>query len=332
MEFTLKGRCSVYKALLLIGLSRSSYYYRSRKGRPGRKPSTTTRLKSGTLSDNNDVLKSIQKLLSHPYVDYGYRKVTMWLRMNGGYVINSKKVIRLMRENNLMLPRRKSALTDRNWVKITVPQPDGPFQYLEMDIKYIYIHGARKNAFLLSIVDLFHRQWLGYELGFTMTKHRVKLLIDRIISLSAKMFSTRSERILFTLRTDNGSQFASHLIREYLKSQRIFQEFTRPATPQQNGHIESFHSILQNALIDRFEFESYDGLNNQVDEFYHFYNQERLHSAICFLPPLPFLARWQAGEIGIRQDAKNRNQFFFRKAEPQSPASPEESLLVLTQC
>jgi putative transposase len=60
----------------------------------------------------------------------------------------------------------------------------------------------------------------------------------------------------FTIRNDNGSQFIANVVREYLKEKGVTQEFTHVATPEENSYIETYHSIIQREVIERFEFES----------------------------------------------------------------------------
>jgi putative transposase len=49
----------------------------------------------------------------------------------------------------------------------------------------------------------------------------------------------------FTIRNDNGSQFISNMVREFLIERGIIQEFTHLATPKENTYIEAFHSIVK---------------------------------------------------------------------------------------
>ena len=78
--------------LLSAGLSCSSYYYRSKPGRRGKKASEYTRMRDGSVVPNDHVVAAIRKLLNQEFVDYGYIKVTHYLTKRLGYLINKKKV------------------------------------------------------------------------------------------------------------------------------------------------------------------------------------------------------------------------------------------------
>lgn len=304
----------VNQVLSLAGISKSSFYYRSSDGHSGRKPSTRTYHYLLGWVNNSLVTDEITKLISQPYVDYGCVKVTEYLKQNH-YHINHKKVERLMREEGLLLPSRRNG-SGREYVKITVPEPGEPLEHLEMDIKVIYVQGENRNAYQLSVVDLFHRECLGFRLGYTMRKTEVVSLIGEI--LEKYQMSRRGDSPVFSIRTDNGAQFISRVVRDYMGSSNILQEFTRPATPQQNGHIEAFHSVMEKALIRRYEFDSLDHLRYHMTLFMAFYNNERLHSALCYRPPLKFLKLWQEGKIGRKRNSKGRLINFFKETEPRA--------------
>ncbi|MEI6848385.1 MAG: DDE-type integrase/transposase/recombinase [Chlorobiaceae bacterium] len=106
-----------------------------------------------------------------------------------------------------------------------------------MDIKYIYIHGVGRNALLLTILDVFSRGVLGYRLLWNIRKAQVVALIEEVLA-----HYQLPEQV--SLRTDNGSQFESGKVREYLKEMDVDHECTHVATPQENCYIESFHSIV----------------------------------------------------------------------------------------
>ncbi|MBI2793824.1 MAG: IS3 family transposase [Ignavibacteria bacterium] len=162
-----------------VGLSKSTFYYRVRDGKRGRKASTHTWIVTGMLVDNADVIIAIIWLLSQEFVDYGYVKVTMWLRRQG-LIINKKKVLNLMRTHRLVLPKQKRIVSGKTWVKDLLPKTELPFDYLEFDIKYIRIDGERRNAMLLTVIDVQSRYNMGHLLQYSIKKQDVIELFDDI--------------------------------------------------------------------------------------------------------------------------------------------------------
>ena len=69
------------------------------------------------------------------------------------------------------------------------------------------------------------------------------------------------------VRIDNGSQMESQLVQQYFIGKGVTQEFTRQATPEQNAHIESYHSIIERVICSRYEFED---LTKAIDTFEKF--------------------------------------------------------------
>lgn len=293
----------VSKAVELAGISRSSYYYLSRNGCAGKKPSTTSLMINGKDLSNKVIIFLITELLKLTFVDYGYIKVTHWLNQLG-IIINKKKVYRLMKEEGLLNVYRKKS-PPRNFVKFTKALPSRPFEILEMDIKYIYVHGTGQNALLLSVIDTFTRRNLGWLCKYSIKKNDVKLLVDKLVLNYLQEYDLVKQNIVVTIRSDNGSQFISRMVREYMRDNFIIQEFTRPATPQQNGHIESFHSIISRLVSEKFEFEGLKHLNQILEAFFDFYNNRRIHSGVCYLTPEIFQWAWENDLIKVNTNEKN---------------------------
>lgn len=272
------------KVLSYCKLSASSYYYRKRTGTPGRKPSTHTLSQDGARVTNVRVIEEIKALLKQPFVDYGYIKVTWWLRYNKRYVINFKKVYRLMREHRLLNPQRGKSRFSRNWASWAGPDLQGPLCYWQFDIKYVYIAGRQRNALLLTVLDVDSRWVLGHMLAWSIRKEQVKELFGHILRHHSLELPE-----LITVRSDNGSQFIAKLVREFLARMNITQEFTRPATPQQNGHIEAWHSIVERSICQRLELT--DLMHGQaiMEAFIDFYNSERIHSGLGYKSPKQYL-------------------------------------------
>ena len=61
----------------------------------------------------------------------------------------------------------------------------------------------------------------------------------------------------FILRNDNESQFIASQVQEHFAQNNIIQEFTKSSTPQQNGHIESYHSIMVSAICQRLNLDEF---------------------------------------------------------------------------
>ena len=295
----------------IVGITKHQYYYQPKGKRPGRKPSEVTLREHGGAiikESNTRVVEQIVRMQSEPETDYGYRRMYFALMLLG-YYINHKKVYRLMKENNLLKERYKR--NEKAYARYRIVIPDGPLEMFEMDIKYIWVTQARRHAFVLTVIDTFTRAVLHWQLGFTMKSAQVKRAWEYIIVNYLQAADLLSKGVHIEIRNDNGPQFASKLIREFFKHNYLNQVFTHPYTPQENGHIESFHSILSKTLGNQ-PFWDMDELENRLKDFYHKYNNVRLHGSIANLPPAVFWKLWNGQKI-TRKKLNNKKVKFTLK-------------------
>jgi len=274
------------KVLSVCKVPKSSFYYKALAvelhSQKGAIKSTITYKHDNTFISNTIVVKWIKKLLSHEFVDYGYLKVTHYLRSEKHLCINPKKVYRMMKENNLLNPVSYKIKGQKTWVKELVPNATEAFVYWEFDIKFVYIHQLGRYAPMLSIIDVYSRYLIGWIMQWSIKKEDVKYFFEAILE-------DYSMPLNVCVRCDNGSQFESYLVREYLASKNILQEFTRPATPEQNAHIESYHSIITRAVCNRFEFQNIEHATATMIRWEKFYNRHRIHSGINYMSPEKYL-------------------------------------------
>ena len=170
----------------------------------------------------------------------------------------------------------------RNWVKQLLPPTEEPFDYLEFDIKHFYVAGKNKNALGLNIIDVKTRWLMGHYLAWDIKQEDVIQLFDQI-------FEVYPLPKHFHVRNDNGSQFVAKKVQTYFGNKGVTQEFCKPATPEQNAHVESYHSIQERVLCRQYEFESLKELQQTMNRFVSFYNFDRIHSGVGYQSPYKYL-------------------------------------------
>jgi putative transposase len=226
----------------------------------------------GELFENTVVVKDIERTLHQEFCCYGYRNMTGELK-ELGWIINHKKVYRLMKVHKLLYGRKiRPEPFKRDFIYFRTPVVDRPLQYLSMDIKYVHVHGWKRNVLLLTVMDIYSRKVLIHMLKASIKKG------DVLVMLSLMLLEYKSEAM--TLRNDNGSQFIAGAVRAYLKEKGISQEFSHVATPEDNAYIEALHSNLQREVIDRFEFDSIYHAQLIIDRYYKWYNEKRRHGSL----------------------------------------------------
>lgn len=259
-----------------VGLPSSSYYYAPQKGIRGKKPSTHTLKTDGHAVGNDIVVQDIKESLGREFCCYGYHNITSELRdMN--YVINHKKVYRLMDEHNLLLGKVIRTNGKRTFVKHRKIEATYPMEYLCLDIKYVWVAGEKRNYYLLTVLDVKTRYAIEQIFQHSIRKADV-INVFRRINLQYGIKGV-------TIRNDNGSQFIANEVKQFLCSAEAKQEFTHIATPEENAYIEAFHSIVQREVIDRFEFESFYEAKSTFTKHREWYNNHRKHGQIGRITP-----------------------------------------------
>ena len=238
----------------------------------------------GRVWTETQLVDLITSELEQEFVDYGYIKVTKWLKNDHKFLINKKKVYRIMHDHALLHCRPVRSAVRKLWIKELVPNPTMPLTHLEFDIKYMHVHGNKRNAMMLTVLDVKSRYNVGWLMQWSIKKADVVALfqdIQRTLPTVTKI----------TVRSDNGSQFVSHLVRDHFKTNGIEHEFTRPATPEQNAHIESYHSIVESVICQQYTFTDLHHANDVLTRWVQFYNHKRIHSGVGYLSPAEYLRK-----------------------------------------
>ncbi|MFD2909752.1 DDE-type integrase/transposase/recombinase [Flavobacterium ardleyense] len=208
----------------MVGIVQSSYYRRPTLGRKGNKPSKFTYIKSKGLVSQDIVIDSVKGILSNEFIDCGYRLMISYLQRDG-YLINHKKLYRIIKEEGLLKleNRINRSGSGRKFVKYRIVNTVKPFECLEMDIKMVWIPGVGKNAYLLSIIDVYTRRILKDYFAFSIKQNKV-------ITFLSDLFSEYQYPKSVVIRSDKGSQFIAKSVREYLGLIGVQQEFAHVAT------------------------------------------------------------------------------------------------------
>lgn len=258
----------------------SSYYRTPSTGKRGNKPSKLTYHKSNGLVTQGAVIKSVKSILSHEFIDCGYRLMTAYLKRDG-YQINHKKLYRIMKQEGLLKLEKRinRSGSGRKFVKFRKVKTSRPFECLEMDIKMVWIPSVGKNAYLLSIIDVHTRRILKDYFSFTIKQ-------DQVIELLSLLFLDYQYPESVVIRSDNGSQFIAKRVREYLGLIGVQQEFTHVATPEENAHIEAYHGILKKEVFDRVDYRTFGEIEIILKRYVDFYNNTRLHGLLGRITPM----------------------------------------------
>lgn len=214
---------------------------------------------------------------------YGYYKLAVELQKTHKLIINKKKVYRLCKELGVLRPQRKIKLKyPRKLAKNRIVT--APNQLWETDINYGYIIGEDRFFYIQSIIDVYDREIIDYHIGLNCAGEDVAATLVRAL-MKRNLFKSD---IKPAIQSDNGPQFISHKFEDKCEEVHVEHERIPCKTPNKNAHIESFHRILEDECLERWEFESYEEAYEAVLEFMERYNHRRIHRSIFNMSPVEF--------------------------------------------
>jgi putative transposase len=252
---------SIRRQCALLGLQRSSYYYR---------PASETPF-------NLQLMRLIdEQYLRTPYL--GYPKMTVYLRRLG-FEVNHKRVYRLMRTMGLqaVYPRPKTSVGHKEHkvypYLLRGLQIDRPNHVWCADITYVPVTGG--YMYLVAVMDWYSRYVLSWELSNSL---------DRFFCLEAL------ERALATGRpaifnTDQGAQFTSHDFTGRLQQSEIQISMDGRGRMMDNIFIERLWRSVKYEEIYLRQYEAVPQLLSGLAVYFKQYNEFRPHQALGYATP-----------------------------------------------
>lgn len=199
---------------------------------------------------------------------------------------------RLCKELNILRPQRK--IKPKHPRRLARKREiTSSNQLWEMDIKYGYIVGDDRFFFLMSIIDVFDRSIINYHIGLSCLAKDAAATLKGAL-MRRQLYQSNRKPVI---RTDNGPQFIADAFEVACKELGMEHERIPCSTPNMIAHIESFHSILEDECLSRYEFQSYAEAYQTVTGYIRHYNEIRIHSSLKYMSPHEFIQNGQNVKI-----------------------------------
>ena len=218
---------------------------------------------------------------------YGYRRVTALLNQQD-WAVNHKRVLRLMRADNLLALRKRRYVltTDSRHPFAIYPnyvpklQVSGLNQLWVADITYIRLRET--FLYLAVVLDAHSRKAVGWELGHTLEASLAVAALKRALA----------DRVIepgLVHHSDRGVQYASHEYVALLEARGFLISMSRTGNPYDNAQAESFMKTLKCEEVYLRQYRDAEDARASIGQFIEeVYNRRRLHSSLGYLSPVAF--------------------------------------------
>jgi putative transposase len=230
---------------------------------------------------------ALQEIVLAHHRRYGYRRVTKDLHRRG-MILNHKRVLRIMREDNLLAIRYRQYIltTDSQheqavYVNLAARMSlTGTDQLWVADITYIRLR--TEFVFVAVVIDRFSRKVIGWAVDRTLAARVAVTALRHAVAL-------RQPAPGVVHHSDQGIQYACTEYVEELKTNQMVPSMSRPANPYDNAVCESFMKTLKQEEIYCHQYRDFEELSEHLEEFIGtYYNRQRLHSALGYRTPEEF--------------------------------------------
>lgn len=272
-------------------VSRASYYRSWRKQEP--------------KQEETALRDAIQRLALRDR-HCGYRRIGRWLKREG-WQVNHKRLLRLMREDNLLSIRRRRFIvtTDSAHPWRTYPNLARRIvlsainQLWVADITYVRLQ--QEFIYLAVILDVYSRRVVGWSISRQLDSSVAQQALESALK-------QRQPAPGLIHHSDRGVQYACGDYVKRLEAAGMTISMSRPGNPWDNAWAESFMKTLKVEEVDGRRYRNFDHARSLIGSFIEeLYNGERLHSALDYRSPIEF-------ELEIEKGA-----FEFLKTKPAMP-------------
>ena len=256
-RYAIERGVSQRRACTLLSISRSTLYYQA------------------ILPEKDAPVMAVMRQLSGQYPRFGYRRIRIFLE-RAGYPMSPQRCARLWAKAGLQVPRKRprKAMAARQ-------RPAAPSATHRV-WSYDFMYDACANGQVLkclTVVDEYTRECLAIDVAGAIRSARV-------IEVLAKLM--RVHGMPHTLRSDNGPEFVSRALLQWVQQEQLHLALIEPGKPWQNGTNESFNGKFRDECLSMEWFRTRLEARVVIEDWRIHYNSIRPHSSLNYLTPDEF--------------------------------------------
>jgi transposase InsO family protein len=291
---SLQGSLSIERMCQMVPVSRRSFYRSLKEQQP--------------VEEEMEVRSAIQQIALEHRRRYGYRRITAELHRRG-MQINHKRVVRIMREDNLLglQPQRFKVTTNSNhkfevYLNLAARMKlSGVNQLWVADITYIRLKA--EFVYLAVVLDGFSRKvvgWAGPDTSGT-AHHRGAGASHRAPTARTRPGASLRSRV----------SICSRGIYSHPRKVPHGSEHESAGKPLRQCQLRKLHEGAEREEIYTNKYENLEHLRTNIEEFIEeYYNRQRLHSALGYRSPEEFEQKTES-----QAESRSATMEFFENKE-----------------
>ncbi|VPF01880.1 integrase core domain-containing protein [Streptococcus pneumoniae] len=257
-------------------LARSTYYYQLKQ--------------LDGIDKDKEIKTEIQGIDNEHKGNYGYRRIHLELR-NRGFVVNHKKVQRLMKVLNLQAKMRKKRKysshkgdVGKKAENLIQAQFEGSktMEKCYTDVTEFAIPASTQKLYLSPVLDGFNSEIIAFNLSCSPNLEQVQTMLEQ--AFTEKHYENT------ILHSDQGWQYQHDSYHRFLESKGIQASMSRKGNSPDNGMMEFFFGILKSEMFYGYEksFQSLKQLEQAIVDYIDYYNNKRIKVKLKGLSPVQY--------------------------------------------
>jgi transposase InsO family protein len=252
------------------------------------------RLPSNRKIKNGEIKAKILNIFSDSKKTYGSPRIKAALERSGD-LVGKDRVARLMKEEGLEARRKKAFRPKTTINNPSDKKSERVFKIEKTEITKLnqvwvsdltYIPTLEGFSYLVTVMDLFNREIIGWDLSDSMEAKHTSIALGRALANS----EGKASELIF--HSDQGVQYCSAELRQRLTLMEMIQSMSRKGNCYDNAFAESFFHTLKNELTEKM-FTTREEARKAIFEYIEcWYNTKRLHSSLGYMSPKEYAEKY----------------------------------------